>query len=322
MALVSVRTDVKDSCVIALGSINVDFQVAAQRWPNPGETLMVERFLMHGGGKAANVAYLARRFGVDSMLIGCVGSDLLRQEALRPLEAARGDTSNVKLAKDQQTGVALIVVPPDGNKVIFVAGNANEAWPVDDGDEVANAIARAQKNSTLVVDLEVPVNIVRQAVVAARAKGIKVILDPSPAERMTEDLYPSVDFITPNESEAWALTGIRVRSVEDAYKAGKVLVDRGTGAALVKLGAQGCTLVDRMRSSHIRGFPMRAIDTMGAGDAFAGALAVALLDGQSVEDAGRYAVAASALTVTRFGSQPACPTRAEVEDLLSRSSKA
>lgn len=302
--------------IISLGSVNVDFQVRAERWPEPGETLLGGEFLMIGGGKAANVAYLARRLGVAARLVARVGDDPLHEHALQALRTAGVDLSQTLTVGGCATGVALIVVRPDGEKAIVLAANANDGWTPADADAVAAAVAEAGPGSVLVADLEVPGFVVRRAVESARGTGYGVVLDPSPADRMPPDLYPFVDCITPNRTEAERLTGIAVRRTKDAYRAGEVLRDRGVRAACMKLGAEGCVVVSPDTQVHLPAFPVRTVDATGAGDAFAGALGVALLEGQPVREAARFAVAAAAAAVTRYGSQPSYPTRAEIQRLL------
>lgn len=257
--------------LLAVGSINMDVQVRTDRWPDPGETLLARDFLMTGGGKAANVAFLARRLGRPARLFGHVGDDVLADQALRSLERAGVDLAGVTRVEGVATALSMIVVRPDGEKAIILAPNANDAWNDDDADAVAAAIGNAPQGSVLVVDLEVPEDVVRRAVEAARRAarehGFRVVLDPSPADRMPDDLYALVDVITPNPSEARTLTGIEIRS---------------------------------------------------AGDAFAGGLGVALLDGLEIVEAVRFAVATANLAVMAYGSQESYPTRDEVERMLAR----
>jgi ribokinase len=304
--------------VVSLGSVNVDVQVRAQRWPEPGETLLGHTFLMIGGGKAANISYLARRLDVASRLIARVGDDTLADQALGSLVASGVDLRHTRRVPGHPTGVALIVVRADGEKSIVLAANANDAWRPDDADDAARAVATAPAGSALVVDLEVPQAVVGRAIDAARRRGLVVVLDPSPAERLSCAWYPNLDYVTPNRTEASALTGIAVRSIEDAFRAGDILVvERGVKRALVKLGVEGTVIVGAGTREHVPVAPVRVVDTTGAGDAFAGALAVALVEGQPQYEAVRFAVAAATFAVTRYGSQPSYPTRAEIERLFA-----
>jgi ribokinase len=308
--------------ILSLGSVNVDFQVHTDRWPEPGETLLGQDFLMIGGGKGANVAFLACRLGVNARLLARVGEDALAEEALRPLREVGVDLGATKHVAGEQTGVALITVRPEGDKGIILAANANAAWTPTDAEEVATAVRDAPPGSVLVADLEVPASIVQRALETARQHGLRAVLDPSPAGRLIPALYPAVDYLTPNPAEAEQLTNMPVRSVEDAFRAGEVLLERGVGAALMKLGAGGCVVVSAGMREHLPAVPVRVVDQTGAGDAFAGALAVALLEGQQVNEAARFAVAAATLAVTRYGSQPSYPTRAELERWIAQGDQA
>lgn len=307
-----------DPAILSIGSVNVDFQVRTDRWPGPGETLLGREFLMIAGGKAANVAVLARRLHSAARLFARVGDDLLADHALRPLQEHGVDLREVRRVQGQATGVALIDVRPDGEKAIVLAANANEAWTPADEEHIATAIAGAPGQSVLAIDLEVPVSVVRRAVHAAHERGLLIVLDPSPAGRLDESLYRLADYLTPNTTEAERLTGVSVRSPADGFRAGERLLARGARAALVKLGAEGCALTTRSTQVQVRAAPRVAVDTTGAGDAFTGGLAVGLLERRSPVEAVRYAVAASALAVMRYGSQSSYPTRDEFERELAR----
>jgi ribokinase len=190
-----------------------------------------------------------------------------------------------------------------------------------DAEEVATEIQDVPPGSVLVADLEVPASIVQRALETAWQQGLRTVLDLSPAGHLLPALYPAVDYFTPNPTEAEQLTGIPVRSAADAFRVGEVLLERGVGAALMKLGAGGCVVVSAGTREYLPAVPVRVVDQTGAGDAFAGALAVALLEGQQVNEAARFAVAAATLAVTRYGSQPSYPTRDELEHWIARSSQ-
>ena len=308
--------------ILSLGSVNVDFQVRADRWPEPGETLLGQDFLMIGGGKGANVAFLARRLGVNARLLARVGEDALAEEALRPLREIGVDLGATKRVAQERTGIALIIVRPEGDKGIILSANANTAWEPTDAEGVATEIQDAPPGSVLVADLEVPVSIVQRALETARQQGLRTVLDPSPAGCLLPALYSAVDYLTPNPTEAEQLTGIPVRSAADAFRAGEVLLERGVGAALMKLGAGGCVVVSAGGRERLPAVPVRVVDQTGAGDTFAGALAVALLEGQQVNEAARFAVAAATLAVTRYGSQSSYPTRAELGRWIAQGDQA
>lgn len=304
--------------IISLGSVNVDIEVRGEEWPRFGESRLGSDFLMAGGGKAANVAYQVRRLGVAVRLIGHVGDDLLREAALSPLRAAGVDLTGIKTIVGCPTGLAMILVPPNGHKATVAAPNANLVWTPADADDAAAAVARAPTGSLLIADLNVPDFVVLRAAEAARQRGFPIILDPSPTTRMLDRFYQMVGYITPDHDEAEQLTEIPVHSADDAFQAGQVLVDRGIENAFVKLPRGGCVVVSPGVRRHLPTLPEPAIDTNGAGDAFAAALGVALLEGHSLVEAGRWAVAAAHLAVLTYGAQPSSPTRADIEKLLAQ----
>jgi ribokinase len=302
--------------ILSLGSVNVDFQLRTERWPEPGETLLGRDFLMAGGGKAANVAWLARRLGVESQLIAHTGSDALQEIALHSLRNIGVDLSTVRSLECQSTGISMIMVQQDGRKGIILASNSNDIWTKKDEEMVSEALKTAPPGSLLTANLEIPVSIVKHAVRHAHECGIPVILDPSPAERMDQELLESGSYFTPNQSEAQQLTKISITSFEEALEAAHRLHAFGNMGICVKLGKGGCAVVTAGMHCVISAPKVRTIDTTGAGDAFAGALSTALLQKQSLSQAARFAVAAAAHAVTGYGSQSSYPTRSQIEILL------
>lgn len=304
--------------VLSLGSVNADFQVRVEDRPEFGELLLAHDFVQLSGGKAANVAFIARRLGVGARLLARVGADDLGERALQPLREAGVDLSGVVAVEGSATGVAMVVVPPDGKKMIIMAANANQAWSQQDAERVGSTVGEAAAGSVLVLDYEVPGFVVQAAIEAASRAAMPVILDPSPADRVADDILKQVDFIVPDAAEAKTLTGIAIEGVEPALRAASVLLERGVKAACMKLGDGGCVIKSAQLSAHVAPVPVDVVDTTGAGDAFAGALAVALLEKQSELDAICFATAASHLAVTGYGSQPAYPTRDQLHDVLER----
>jgi ribokinase len=304
--------------IISLGSINVDFEVRVEREPRGGEMLLGHHLVRVGGGKAANVALIARRLGVGVLLLGQVGDDELSEWALRPLHRAGVDLCNVGVAEHALPGISLITVPPDGKKTIVLAPNANLAWGEADIARAQRAVDEAPEGSLLVVDYEVPTAVVRRVMEVGRGRGLTIILDPSPADRVDQTLLPLVDVVVPNPKEAEGLTGIAVDSVRTARRAGGRLTDKGAGAACVKLAEGGCIVVRDREAVHVAPVPVNVVDATGAGDAFAGALAVALLEAEPLIDAACFAAAASHVAVTGYGSQQAYPTRRQLEPILSQ----
>jgi ribokinase len=304
--------------IISLGSVNADFQVRAERWTEAGHDLLVTDFKRYGGGKAANVAYAAHRLGSSVMLIGHVGDDDLAEQALNPLRQLQLDLRFVSSVRGLATGFVTIVVTPDGKKTMIAAHNANDVWTEEESANAAAVVANAAQGSILVADCAVAIDPVERAARAAARRKVPIILDPSPPERVPDGLFPLVDFVTPNPVEAQHLTGIAVQSIEDALRAGRALVSRGPRVALMKMPQGGCVVVTSDSVVAIRPTPVKVVDTTGAGDVFAGALAVALLERRSLLDAVRFAVAAAHVSVTRYGAQASYPGRTELEEMLAQ----
>jgi ribokinase len=304
--------------LLSLGSINADFQAKVPQAPDPGRTLPATDFARLPGGKAANRAWLARRLGHPARLLGRVGEDDLCEQALAPLRAEGVDLSGVSVAPGQSTAVSMIAALPDGKKSIVLAGNANQVWDDASRQAVLAAIAAAPAGSVLAVDLEVPADIVLAAADAAIAKGIPVVIDPSPADRVPMLLLDRAGAITPNPSEAETLTGITVDGADTAEAAARCLAGGRSAIACVKLPDGGCVMMHGKRLVHIPSVPVEVVDSTGAGDAFAGGLAVALLEGLDAVPAALFATAASHAAVTGYGSQHAGLARQAIEALHQR----
>jgi ribokinase len=304
--------------ILSLGSINADFQVRIARRPAVSESLPGSDFRRFGGGKAANVAYLARRFGHAVRLFGHVGDDDLAWQALAPLRDIGVDLSGIKQVAGNATGVAMVMVPPDGKKGIVMAANANEAWTANDAADIVREINTTPPNAVLVLDCEIPVFVLERAVAAAGRRGLITVLDPSPADKVSDRLIAGAGLVVPNAAEAERLTGLRCDDVDSAIHAGTRLLERGASGACIKLSDGGCVLVENEKVTHIGAVPVEVVDTTGAGDAFAGALAVALAEQHPLVYAVRFAVAATHLAVTGYGSQTALPVREQIQRIFNR----
>ncbi|HVL77644.1 MAG TPA: PfkB family carbohydrate kinase [Noviherbaspirillum sp.] len=303
--------------VLALGSINADFQMRVARRPEISETLIGKDFLRLGGGKSANVALIARRLGLPSLLLAHVGDDDLAEQALAPLRDAGVDISGVSSIAGEATGVAFILVPPDGKKGIVMCANANDAWRQADLDAVRTAMRGAPEDSVLVTNGEIPAVAVEEGMRSARSRGITTVLDPSPADKVGDALLRLADVVTPNSGEAETLTGIACDTPQAARRAAQQLMQRGASAAAVKLADGGCLFADADGWVHIGTTPVRVVDTTGAGDAFAGAFASLVARGASWREAARFAVAAAHLAVGGYGSQPSYPEFEPIRELAA-----
>lgn len=304
--------------ILSLGSVNADFQVRVDQKPGETTTMLARDFRRFSGGKAANVAFLAAKIGVPAAIIAHVGDDDLSRQALGALEEMNIDLKEVQRVKDATTGFSMIMVPEGGKKNIVLAANANDAWQEKDQEKVIRAIKAAPEGSVLVVDYEIPAFIVAAAINTAHERGIPVVLDPSPTDRVDKQLFPKVDYIVPDSAETEGLTGIKAEEVEESIKAAKKLLQAGVRHAIVKLEDGGCVLASADTILHIPPVEVEVVDTTGAGDAFAGALGVAVLENRPLKDIVCYAVAASHAAITAYGSQPAYPSRERLEELFSQ----
>ena len=304
--------------IVVLGSLNADLVVAVPRLPRPAETVLGDRLRTFPGGKGANQAVAAARLGGSVCMVGRVGQDAFGDLLLQSLAADGVDTAGVDRDPDEPTGVALILVEEGGQNLIAVAPGANaRVGP----REVERAADHLNSESVLLLELEVPLPVVDSAAVAAHQRGSRVILNAAPATAvLPEGLLRHVDVLVVNEVEAATLFGSSVQSLEDAAAAGRSALEQGTGAAIVTLGAAGAVVVQPAGVSPIGAYPVVAVDTTAAGDAFVGALALSLLRGADLVAAARLGAAAGAAAVTRPGAQSSLPTPADVQALLDKGS--
>ena len=301
---------VRDIAVV--GSLNVDIAVRVPRFVRPGETLRATGLTMGAGGKGVNQAIAAARLGGRVHLVGRVGNDPFANVPLDALREAGVDVTHVETLVGERTGTALITVDEaTGQNQIAVAAGANASVSVA---HVRDAISAFRASGVLLVQLELPPDTVEAALALARAHHARTLLDPAPARELSNQTLALVDVLTPNELEAEALSGIRVRDVESAAQAGARLQARSGGDVVVTLGEHGCVWVHATGFEHIPSPRVRALDTTGAGDAFNGGLAVALARGEPLSRALREAVRAGAAATLRIGAAAAMPSPA---DLLS-----
>jgi ribokinase len=298
--------------VLVIGSANMDFTVAVPRLPAEGETVTGGSFYVSHGGKGANQAVAARRLGGDVRFVGCVGQDPQGDQVVEQL-AAEGIPTDGVIRTEAATGVALIMVDREGRNQIAVASGANLELLPDLAKMHASLMPWAE---VLLLQLEIPVPSVQWALATAREHGVLSILNPAPAQPLPDTLLSLVDCLTPNSNEAEILTGIAVKGPDSASQAAQHLLARGVRRVIVTLGAQGALCCDGKSAIHFPAFPVDAVDTTGAGDAFNGALAVGLAVGGTWEEALPLANAAAALACTKRGAQTSFPRRANVEAFM------
>ena len=308
--------------ILTVGSLNMDQVVHTPRMPAPGETLLGAGSLkLVPGGKGANQAVAMARLGASVDMAGRVGSDPFGAQLLKALQADGVDTSLVAVDTEEASGVAFIFLAPDGDNAIVVASGANMCVGADTQhmESIYEAVARCH---ALVLQLEIPLETVKNLVAAGHQGGVPVILNLAPAQPLPWETLQQLTALIVNETEASMLSGQRIDSLEDARVVAKVLSGHGIPIVIITLGAQGALLVSTSPAGetqiiHQPAPEVQVIDTTAAGDCFAGAFTVAYTEQQSLPDALRFAVYASALKVTKFGAQSGLPTRNEVEVFMA-----
>lgn len=300
--------------VLVIGSSNTDMILKVARVPKSGETILGGEFAMCAGGKGANQAVGAARAGGTVTFIGRIGRDVFGDKALTSLAADGINVDYVVRDPTQPSGVALICVGGGGENSIAVASGANANLSPADVRKAGRAFRDA---SVLVLQLETPLETAQAAAELAARAGVRVILNPAPAQPLPASLLKRVYLLTPNESEAESLTGVKVNNEAGAAKAADKLRARGAQNVIVTLGARGAFLAGTSVRALIPAYKVRAVDATAAGDVFNGAMGVALAEGKSLSEAARFASAAAAISVTRPGAQPSAPRRAEIELVLA-----
>ena len=302
--------------VTVVGSLNMDLVVKAPRLPAVGETVTKGTFGTFPGGKGANQAVAAARLGARVGMVGAIGKDAFGSQLRDGLRRDGVDVSHVIEIDDAPSGVALITVGSQGQNTIVVAPGANWRMTPAHVDAAADLIARSQ---ILLIQLEIPIDTVTRAAEIASSAKVRVVLDPAPAPEspLPDRLIRLVDVINPNEVEAKVLTGTNVADERGARDAAERLLAMGCRSAMIKLGARGAFVADGDTRAAVPGIHVDAVDTTAAGDAFAGALAVALGEGRPIMEAVRFANVAGAISVTRMGAQPSMPRRAEVVEFAA-----
>lgn len=298
-----------NSSIVVVGSLNMDLVMRMARAPVGGETVPGLDFSTLPGGKGANQAVACARMGADVIMVGRVGIDP-NGDVLKAGLAADGiDAREVKALASTHTGVASIWVEEDGQNRIVLAPGANGLL---DPAGIARANTMIDMSGLLIVQLEVPLPAVQAAIARACAAHVPVLLNPAPALPLPDTIWPQVDILVLNETEATAYAGLAVVDPESAATAGRLLRARGPDRVLVTLGAQGVVIVDGAGARHAPAHKVKVVDTTAAGDTFIGALATALCEGQSLDDAVALGQAASALCVARRGAQTSIPYRRQL----------
>ncbi len=303
--------------IVVIGSSNTDRVVKTSHLPAGGETVLGGDFFMNAGGKGANQAVAAARYGNRVLFVAKTGDDLFGKQVLKSLKEDNIVTDYVFVDADHPSGVALITIDKDAENCIVVASGANMYLSPADIDIASEEIRKAD---VLLMQLESPIETVAYAAKMAAEAGVPVILNPAPApaEPLSEELLKNLYLITPNRSEASRISGIEVKDMESAYRAAKAILNMGPKNVIITLGSEGSLLDDGSMPMRVEALKVEAVDTTAAGDTYNGVLASVIAEGRSLIEAIREANVAAAISVTRMGAQPAAPTRAEIAEMKKR----
>ncbi len=299
--------------LVVLGSVNADHVLQVPSFPRPGETLHGRNYQVIPGGKGANQAVAAARLNADVGFIACIGDDAFGINIRESFRADGINTKGVKLQPNCPTGIAMIQVSDSGENSICISAEANDRLTAQALEPHLQQIREAKY---LLMQLETPIGGIEEAARIAKESRTTVILNPAPARLLSDDLLSRVDVITPNETEAEVLTGITVTDDSSAQQAANALHHKGIEIVMITLGSKGVWLSQNGRGGSIKGFKVDVTDTTAAGDTFNGALVTGLLEDMPLESAIKFAHAAAAISVTRFGAQTSIPRRQEVEEFL------
>lgn len=298
--------------ILVVGSANVDLVTRVPRCPKPGESLIGQSFKTVPGGKGANQAVAAARLGAETYFAGCVGNDHFGAMLKDQLAAANVDVTHVKTHASEPTGTAVILVADSGENSIIVTPSANYGLTVEDIENLKPVFGRVD---AVLVQLEIPLEVVEAVLDMAARHKVQSILDAGPAQKVPGSLIEKADILSPNETEAETMTGLPVTNIEEARIAAAALREKGARHIVLKLGARGALHMEMDDWLHVPAFDVDAVDTVAAGDAFTAALAV-FWKSHSHSQVMRYACAAGTLATLVEGAQPSMPARASVEAFL------
>jgi ribokinase len=298
--------------ITVIGSLNMDLVVHAPKVPIMGETILGSGFMTAPGGKGANQAVAAARLGGEVFMIGCVGNDMYGKDLLHNLKENNVIIDHIKVEDSTSTGVAVIMIK-DGDNCIIVDPAANSLLT----PEMIDASEEIIKNSSIiVVQLEIPLETVVRAILLAKKHGVKVLLNPAPARKIDDELLAQVDVLTPNETECEIITGITINNAEDAKRAVEFLNGKGVPHVIITMGGNGVVYNSLDGIQHKTAPTVKVVDTTAAGDSFTGAIALALSQGKTIEEAIDFANIVGPLTVTKEGAQTSLPTMEDVYNYI------
>ncbi|MBF0205831.1 MAG: ribokinase [Oligoflexia bacterium] len=295
--------------ILVVGSLNMDLVVRTTRIPKIGETVIGVGFDKIPGGKGANQATAVAKLGGEISFIGKVGADNFGEELTKKIMVNKIDTSGIMISKTDPTGMASITVDDFGNNSIVVVSGANFDITKEDIDSKFDMITSAE---IIILQLEIPLEIVKYIISKAKTLGKTVILNPAPAVVLDSEVIEKVDFLIPNETELEILTGINSKSIDDVILSSRQLIEKGANKLIVTLGEKGAIYIDRAEIKHYPSYKVNVVDTTAAGDAFIGGFATFLSKGAEIDEAIKFAIKVGALTVTKHGAQVSIPTLEEV----------
>lgn len=298
------------SRIIVVGSSNTDMVIKSKKLPLPGETILGGTFLMNPGGKGANQAVAAARLGGDVTFVTKTGNDIFGAEAVINFSKEGIDTKYIVRDENNPSGVALITVDEKGENSIVVAPGSNGTLTEND---IHDDLFQDDKTDLYLMQLEIPMTTVRYVAERAYRKGNRVILNPAPACWLSESLFKCLYMVTPNETEAGILTGIKVFDSGSAEEAAMILRKKGVQHVVITMGGSGAYILSGSISMMVQSVPVKAVDTTAAGDVFSGALAVAISQGKDIVSAVTFANKAASISVTRMGAQASAPYSYEIK---------
>ena len=291
--------------IFVIGSINTDMVAMTEVLPSPGETVMSREFMMTAGGKGANQAVAAARMGGDVTMIGRLGNDVFAEQSIKRLKSENINCEFITKDTEKSSGVALISVDQNGENHIVVAPGANETLTKE---RLRSVLSQIPDNAIVMMQLEIPLESVVSVIEFCKKSDKKIILDPAPAKNLTPEFTKSLYMITPNETEATAMTGVKIKDLRDVKKAAIKLLGSGSQYVLITMGANGVYLASQNDEfEYIPSPKVTTIDSTAAGDCFNGTLAVSLSQGLSVFEAAKKACRAASISVTRKGAQDSMP---------------
>ncbi|MEH7383759.1 ribokinase [Bacillus sp. JJ1533] len=297
--------------IVVIGSLNVDMVVNVKERPEWGETVLGHGFFTGNGGKGGNQAYAASKLGASVAMLGCVGEDIFGEQLLKGLNEVGVDTSHIEKIHGVSSGVAVISVNEDGENSIIVSPGANDYLTPEYVRKHEQVIREAK---LVMMQLEIPLETVLDVANIAQTHNVPLMLDPAPAQKLPDELYKKVTYLVPNESELGIVADAQISDVESAKTAGTKLLKKGADTVFAKLGGKGVVVLRENETFFVEPQTVTVVDTTAAGDAFAGALATALVSGKSLNEATEFANTVGALTVTKKGAQASMPTLEETKD--------